>query len=171
MCYVFHQQNAVKDLRHVPIVALVAFSAVVSAQGNSNLSGTWAIERGAAPGGRGAGGISGIPIATTLVIKVSPDDITMESDTGSGQTIQTFVYKLDDTAHPIPGALGWETQAKASWESGNFVVMTKRSMQGPTGTLGVEVKDVYSVAGDVLTIDRSLGRATQKLVYRKGAPR
>ena len=160
-----------KELRHVPIVALVAFSAVMTAQGNPSLAGSWAIERGAAPGGRGAGGISGIPIATTLVIKVSPDDVTMESDTGSGQTIQTFVYKLDGSAHPIPGALGWETQAKASWEDGNFVVMTKRSMQGPTGTMGVEVKDVYTVAGDVLTIDRSLGRAAQKLVYKKGAPR
>jgi hypothetical protein len=83
----------------------------MSAQGNPNLAGSWAIERGAAPAGRGGGGI------------------------------------------------------------GNFVVMTKRSMQGPTGPRGVEVKDVYSVAGDVLTIDRSLGRATQKLVYRKGAPR
>jgi hypothetical protein len=160
-----------KHFKHAAIAALVAFSAVISAQGNSNLAGSWAIERGAAPGGRGGGGISGIPIATMLVIKVSPDDVTMESDTGSGQTIQTFVYKLDGSAHPIPGALGWETQAKASWEGGNLVVMTKRSMQGPTGTMGVEVKDVYSVAGDVLTIDRSLGRATQKLVYRKGAPR
>ena len=75
-----------KDLRHLPFVALWAlfvFTAVMSAQGNPNLAGSWAIERGAAPGGRGAGGISGIPIATTLVIKVSPDDVTMESDTGS----------------------------------------------------------------------------------------
>ena len=38
-------------------------------------------------------------------------------------------------------------------------------------TMGVEVKDVYSVAGDVLTIDRSMGRVTQKLIYKKGAPR
>ena len=160
-----------KELRSVAFVALAAFSAVMSAQGNSNLAGSWAIDRGAAPVGRGAGGINGIPIATTLVIKVAPDDVTIESDTGSGQTIQTFVYKLDGSSHPIPGALGWETQARASWEGSSFVVMTKRSMQGPTGTMGVEVKDVYSVAGDVLTIDRSLGRATQKLVYRKGVPR
>ena len=26
-------------------------------------------------------------------------------------------------------------------------------------------------AGDVLTIDRSMGRVTQKLIYKKGAPR
>ena len=49
--------------------------------------------------------------------------------------------------------------------------MTRRSMTGPTGPMGVEVKDVYSVAGDVLTIDRSMGRVTQKLIYRKGSSR
>jgi hypothetical protein len=54
------------------------------------------------------------------------------------------------------------------WEGTNLVVTTRRSMTGPTGPMGVDVKDVYSVAGDVLTIDRSMGRATQKLVYRRG---
>jgi hypothetical protein len=177
-------------MRHVPSTPIVAIAGcllfvvstreppppapadvTVHAQGNADLAGTWTIERGAAPAGRGAGGISGIPIASLLVIKVTPDDVTVESDTGSGQTMQTFVYKLDGSTNPIPGALGWETNAKASWEGGALVVMTRRSMQGPTGTMGVEVKDVYSVGGDVLTIERSLGRATQKLVYKKGAPR
>ena len=37
--------------------------------------------------------------------------------------------------------------------------------------MGVETKDVYSVAGDTLTIDRSLGRARQKLIDRKGNTR
>ena len=162
-----------RHLRHAPIVAIVGLllPAVVSAQGNPDLAGSWTIERGAAPGGRGAGGISGIPIASLLVIKVSPTDVTVESDTGSGQTVQTSVYKLDGSSNPIPGALGWDTRATASWEGGALVVMTRRSMQGPTGTMGVDVKDVYRAAGDVLTIDRSLGRATQKLVYKKGTPR
>ena len=30
------------------------------------------------------------------------------------------------------------------------------------------LREIFSVAGDVLTIDRSMGRATQKLVYKKG---
>jgi len=104
-----------------------------------------------------------------MVIKLSATEVTVESDTGSGQSMQTFVYKLDGSTNPVPGSLGWDTQAKAAWESGTLVIMTRRSMQGPTGTMGVETKDVYHVAGDVLTIDRSLGRATQKLVYKKGA--
>jgi hypothetical protein len=34
--------------------------------------------------------------------------------------------------------------------------------------MGVDVKDVFSVAENVLTITRTMGRATQKLVYTKG---
>ena len=157
-------------MKHVSrslVLAFLACSVVMSAQG-AQLAGTWTVDRGAGSGGRG---IAGIPLPTTLVIKVSPTDVTMEADTGSGQTLQTFVYKLDGSSNPVPGALGWDTNAKASWDGSNLVVMTKRSMTGPTGPMGVEVKDIYSVAGDVLTIDRSMGRVTQKLVYKKGAPR
>ena len=159
-----------KHLRHVMIVG-VAFSAAIAAQGNSELAGTWTIDRGGAPSGRGAGGIAGIPIANTMIIKLSPSDVTMDTDTGSGQSMQTFVYKLDGSTNPVPGALGWETKATAAWQGAALVVMTRRSMTGPTGPMGVEVKDVYSVAGDVLTIDRSMGRVTQKLIYKKGASR
>jgi hypothetical protein len=156
-------------LRRGMIAAIVACSAAIAAQANSELAGTWTIERGGAPGGRGAGGIAGIPIANTIVIKLSPNDVTMETDTGSGQSMQSFVYKLDGSSNPVPGALGWETKATAAWQGPSLVVMTRRSMTGPTGPMGVEVKDVYSVAADILTIDRSMGRVTQKLIYKKGA--
>jgi hypothetical protein len=158
-----------KHVVYAPIVALTVLAGVVSAQSNANLAGTWTIDRAATPTGRGAGGIYGIPLANTMVIKLSPTEVTIDADTGSGQSMQTFVYKLDGSTNTVPGALGWDTRAQAAWDAGTLVIMTKRSMQGPTGTMGVEVKDVYSVAGDVLTIDRSLGRATQKLIYRKGA--
>lgn len=149
-----------------PVVAIVAFSGLMSAQGNPSLAGNWTIDRGSVPAGRG--GIAGIPLATTLLIRVSPADVTVESDTGSGQTVQTAVYKLDGSNNAVPGPLGWDTKATAAWEGGNLVVTTRRSMTGPTGPMGVDVKDVYRVAGDMLTIDRSMGRVTQKLVYRKG---
>ena len=165
-----------RQLIHVPITGLVAtlvagllFSPAASAQSNPSLAGTWTLDRGATPTGRGAGGINGIPLAGTMIIKLSATEVTVDSDTGSGQSMQTFVYKLDGSSNVVPGSLGWETQAKAAWDAGTLVIMTRRSMQGPTGTMGVETKDVYRVAGDVLTIERSLGRATQKLIYKKGA--
>ena len=154
-----------KHLLRVPILALGVFSAVVSAQANPNLAGAWSIDRGAGSGGRG---IAGIPLATKLLIRLSPGDVSVESDTGSGQTLQTAVYKLDGTSNTVPGPLGWDTRANAAWDGGTLVVTTRRSMTGPTGPMSVDVRDIYSVNGDVLTIDRSMGRVTQKLVYKKG---
>jgi hypothetical protein len=160
-----------RHLTHIIIAAFIALSGALAAQGNTELAGTWTIDRGNTPTGRGAGVIAGIPIANTMIIKLSPTDVTMETDTGSGQSMQTFLYKLDGSTNAVPGALGWETKATAAWQGASLVVTTRRSMTGPTGPMGVEVKDVYSVAGDVLTIDRSMGRVTQKLIYRKGAAR
>src|SRR5829696_6762512 len=119
--------------RYAIIVAIAAMSAALAAQANSELAGTWTIDRGAAPAGRGAGGIPGIPIANTMLIKLSPSEVTVETDTGSGQSMQTFVYKLDGSSNPVPGALGWETRATAAWQGATLVIMTRRSMTGPTG--------------------------------------
>ena len=163
-----HVMRAAVVMCGAAVVFSGALSAVLSAQGNPNLAGTWTIDRGAGTPGRG---IAGIPLATTLVIRVSPVEVTVDGDTGSGQTMQTAAFKLDGSDNPVPGPLGWDTRAKASWEGSTLVVTTRRSMQGPTGTMSVDVKDIYSVDGDVLTIDRSMGRVTQKLVYRKGVAR
>src|SRR5579862_1656408 len=155
-------------MRAVIAACAVLFPLVAFAQGNPNLAGTWTLDRGATPTGRGAGGINGIPLAGTMIIKLSPASVTVEADTGSGQSMQAFVYKLDGSTNAVPGSLGWDTKAKAAWEGDTLVVTTQRSMQGPTGVMGVETRDVYSVSGDTLTIERSLGRAKQKLIYKKG---
>jgi hypothetical protein len=148
----------------------VLHSTHVLAQGNAALAGTWTVDRSATQEGRGRG-IAGIPVASTMTIKIAADAVTVDTDTGSGQTVQSSVYKLDGSMNTVPGPLGWDTKARAAWEGDTLVVTTRRSMTGPTGPMGVEVKDVYAVSGDVLTIERTMGRATQKLTYTKGAPR
>jgi hypothetical protein len=154
------------SMKHAFIATLIFglfLPAHTSAQGNVELAGTWKAE----DTGSGRGGVPGIPIATTIVIKVSREAVTIDSDTGSARTTQTSVYKLDGTENAVPGPLGWETKAKAAWEGDKLVVTTRRSIPGPNGNMSVEVKDVYGVAGNVLTIERSMGRNRQTLLYRK----
>ncbi len=150
------------------VALALALGVHLLAQPNPSLAGRWTIDRSGAPAGRGRGGIAGIPIATMLVVRVSRDAVIVDADTGSGQAIQTSVFKLDGTANDVPGPLGWETKATAQWQGDALVVTTRRSMTGPTGPMSVDVKDVYTASGDTLTIDRSMGRATQKLTYRRG---
>ena len=157
-------------MRHASkILALVlAAAATLVAQVNPGLAGNWTLTQNdaAGRGGRG-GGIPGVPLATEISIKVSPAEITMSTNTGSAQSIQTAVYKLDGSQTDVPGPLGWTNKAKASMKDATLVVSTIRSLEGPNGPIGAEIVDVYSVSGDALTVERTQGRNKQKLVYNR----
>ena len=138
------------------------------AQGAAALAGAWTLQQEPAAGRGGrAGGIPGVPIATEIVIKVSPVDITIETNTGSAQAMQTGVYKLDGSETTVPGPLGWTVKARAAWKDSTLIVNTVRSLEGPNGPIGAEIVDIYAVAGDVLTIVRTQGRNKQTLMYKK----
>ena len=139
------------------------------AQVDAAFAGNWALAQEGPAGGRGGrgGGIPGVPLATQMTIKVSPSEVTVETNTGSAQSMQTAVYKLDGSETTVPGPLGWTVKAKAAWKDSTLVVNTVRSLEGPNGPIGAEIVDVYSVSGDVLTLERTQGRNKQKLVYNR----
>lgn len=143
-------------------LATPAGGVALYAQGPDALAGAWTLQQ--EPGGRG-GRIPGVPIATELAIKVSPTEVTIDANTGSAQTIQTSVYKLDGSETAVPGPLGWTVKAKAAWKDSALVVNTVRSIEGPNGPIGAEFVDVYTVTGGELTIRRTQGRNTQTLRY------
>ena len=149
--------------------ALFLFSAIASspaaAQVDTALAGTWTLGGEAGRGGRGA--VPGVPVATRLVIKVAPGQVTVDSNTGSAESIQTAIYKLDGSETTVPGPLGWTVKAKAAWKDSALVVSTVRSLEGPNGPIGAEIIDVYTVSGDALTIERTQGRNKQKLTYKR----
>jgi hypothetical protein len=146
----------------------VAAASPLEAQVSPALAGSWTLTQNdaAGRGGRG-GGIPGVPLATEITIKVSPAEVTVSTNTGSAQSIQTAIYKLDGSETSVPGPLGWTNKAKASTKDSTLVVSTIRSLEGPNGPLGAEIVDVYSVSGDVLTLERIQGRNRQKLVYNR----
>jgi hypothetical protein len=151
------------------VALLVAAAAALGAQENPALGGTWMLnQEDAAPGGRGrGGGIPGVPLATEVTIKLSPAAVTVETNTGSAQTVQTAVYKLDGTETTVPGPLGWTVKAKAAWKDSALVVNTTRSLEGPNGPIGADIVDVYRVTGNVLTLERTQGRNKQILMYNR----
>ena len=155
-------------MRHAVAVALLiaaGIPAAVRAQVEPALAGTWMLGAEAGRGGRG--GVPGVPVATRLVIKVAPGQVTVDSNTGSAESIQTAVYKLDGSETTVPGPLGWTVKAKAAWKDSALVVSTVRSLEGPNGPIGAEIIDVYTVSGDALTIERTQGRNKQKLTYKR----
>ena len=152
----------------IALLLLGAGSLPLGAQVNPAMAGNWTLAQNdaAGRGGRG-GGIPGVPLATEISIKMSPTEVTVNTNTGSAQSIQTAIYKLDGSETSVPGPLGWTNKAKASSKESTLVVSTIRSLEGPNGPLGAEIVDVYSVTGDVLTLERTQGRNKQKLVYNR----
>jgi hypothetical protein len=144
--------------------ATLTLVSLAAGQGNPTLAGSWALDQS----GGGRGGVRGIPIATELVIKVDPSQVTMESNTGSARAFQTFVYALDGSEIDVPGPLGWSNTASARWEGDRLVVSSKRTLEGgPDGPMSVEVIDVFVVEGDAMTIERRQGRRSDRLVYNR----
>ena len=157
-------------MKHALAIALVAGAAMSSAalaQVASGFAGTWTLNQEA--GGRGGrgGGIPGVPLATEITIRITPADVSVDTNTGSGQAIQTAVYTLDGTETTVPGPLGWTVKARAAWKDPTLIVNTMRSLEGPNGPIGAEVVDTYSLNGDVLTITRTQGRNKQVLTYKR----
>jgi hypothetical protein len=145
------------------LLLTVLLPAVAAAQ-NPALAGTWTLD-GPEPAGRG--GIPGVPIATEIVVTLTPAQVTVDTNTGSARSVQSAVYKLDGSQNPVPGPLGWDVKARAAWEGPKLVVTTRRSLDGPNGPVGVDIIDAYTVAADTLTIERTQGRNTQKLTYTR----
>ncbi len=101
------------------------------------------------------------------MITETSTEVMVDSNTGTENQLQTSVYKLDGSESPVPGPLGWDTRARASWQDGKLVVTIKRSIDGPDGELKFEIRDVYSVSGGLLTVERTQGSQTVKMVYKK----
>jgi hypothetical protein len=161
-------------LRSVAAAALaVALLMPVSvrAQGNSALAGSWALDtskveatvRAAGPGRAGG------PPASKLVITIDKNEVSVASDTGTNRAMETAVYKLTGPEQKVPGPLSWTTLAKAAWEGETLVVNIARIIEGPGGDIRIEMKDVYRVNGNVLTLERFQGPDSWRSLYNKAS--
>jgi hypothetical protein len=130
-----------------------------------DLSGTWVIQADV-DAARNRRPINGVSIATELVIREAPKEVTLQTNTGTGGSTVTTTHKLDGSDYEIEGPIGWGTRARARWEGATLVVDIRRSVQGPQGELVFDIQERYSRAGDTLTLVRTLGRTTQTLLYK-----
>ena len=131
----------------------------------SGLSGSWVLGEDT-EAGRNRRPITGLSIATRLVIRQSASEVSIDANTGSESSIVTTVYKLDGSEHDIPGPIGWETRAKSAWDGKVLTLAIRRSVHGPEGELVFDIRETYSRMGDTLTVERAQSKTTQRLVYK-----
>jgi hypothetical protein len=173
-----------KTALSLALAAALAIPAYIQAQAKADLSGTWTFDEaksdpaggmggGGGGGGRGpgpgGGGRMGGGTPSKLVIKQTATELTVERTLPNGA--ETAVYKLDGSESTNKAGMG-EARTKASWEGANLVLTGKQAISTPQGDFEIDIKDVYSVSGTVLTITTSRttprGEMTRKLVFNKG---
>jgi hypothetical protein len=142
--------------------AVLAVATMAFAQ-KTDFSGTWTPEAPAAPaagapaGGAPGGGMGGGRGMTgPMTVKQTADTITVETEGRNGP--QTRSYKLDGSEVDMP--MGQATaKVSAKWDGPKLVITTKTE-QG-------ETTQTWSLAGGVLTIDRTGGRGPSSTKYKK----
>jgi len=170
-------------MKYALMAALVLFVVLPSAalaQGKPDLSGTWTFDEaksdpaparaggGGGGGGRGGGRMGGAP-ATAMTIKQTAAQLSMDRTTAQGA--QTVVYKLDGSESTNTIGPGPAT-SKAMWDGNKLVITTTQTVQGRGGEITINSKEIYSVQGNVLTIETTrttpAGDQSRKLIYTKG---
>ena len=126
------------------------------------LAGDWRI---AGTGGRG--NFAGYSTPTRLTIQESAAEVTIDTDTGTENQMQSATYRLDGADTAVPGPLGWDTKANAARRDDALVVTITRTIDGPDGKLRFEIRDTYRVSGDVLTLERTQGSQSRKMTYNR----
>jgi len=137
--------------------AVLAVATLAFAQAKTDFSGSWAPEVDpAAPaptgGGGGGRGMGGGP----MTVKQTATELTIEREGPNGAISQ--VYKLDGSESKI--SMGqMEATATAKFDGPKLVITTKSERGEQTQT--------WSLAGGVLTVDRTGGRGPSSTKYKK----
>ena len=144
--------------------ALLTVAAMAWAQ-KPDFSGTWTLDPASAPaagvGGRGSGALGNGP----ATVKQTADTLTVERAMGDAQI--TLTYKLDgtDSRNMLtgPGGQQVDSMSNAKWDGSKLTIVTKMEMDGQLS----ESTQVWTVAGNTLTIETANARGSQKRVYKK----
>ena len=153
--------------------AVLAVATLAWAQ-KTDFSGTWTLDPeasgmaagGGAPGGGGGrGGGRGGGLGQGGTVKQTATELTVERTMGENKVTST--YKLDGSESKNSmmgrGGAAVESVSTAKWDGPALVITTKMDMgNGPQ-----ESTQKWSLAGNVLTIETTNARGTQKMVYKK----
>jgi len=138
-------------------------------QGKPNFSGRWSYNQAlSSPGTFGNNPLVSFP--SELLIKQTPAELHWQASSVRQDAIAA-IFKLDGSEVTMTGASEMTMRGKAILEGDKLVITSKRSYSSPAGDITTDFKEVYGVAGDVLTIEKTQTTggisSTLKAVYNK----
>jgi hypothetical protein len=139
------------------------------AQAKPDFSGTWKFNQGKSTPGI-AGNTPNIPFPSQIVVKQSPTEFYVLS-TSVRQAPVAATFKLDGSKVTVEAPRGITETGEAKFEGSAIVITTRRSFSSPAGETVVDFKEIWSLNGTVLTIEKTRsegGESTsEKAVYDK----
>jgi hypothetical protein len=123
------------------------------AQARPDFSGTWRLNVGKS-GPNVAGNTPNIPFPSQIVVKQTATDISVESTSIRQQPVSA-VYKLDGSKVTVQTPEGISETGEAKVDGENLLINSRRSFSSPAGDIVVEFKEVWSLTGNVLTIQKT----------------
>src|SRR5919106_4929979 len=160
-------------MKHVAIVVGVCLALVLqaaaSAQTRPDFTGTWRFNQ-AKSSPNIAGNTPIVPFPSQLVVKQTPTELHVDGSSVRQQPTSA-VFKLDGSKVSIKAPSGITETGEAKLEGSNLVITSRRSFTSPLGETVVDFKEVWTLNGNVLTIEKtrteSGDAATVKAVFDK----
>jgi hypothetical protein len=143
--------------------------ALVLAQAPPDYSGTWRFNQSKSSPNI-AGNTPNVPFPSQIVVKQTAAELSIESTSVRQQPVSA-VFKLDGSKVTLQTPAGITETGEARFEGSNVVITSRRSFPSPAGDIVTDFKEVWSLSGNVLTIEKTRtqeGEATsEKAVYDK----
>ena len=159
-----------KRLTIVLSVALVlGAQAGALTQSRPDFSGTWRFNQ-AKSNPNIAGNTPNIPFPSQIVVKQTAAEISIDSTSVRQQPLSA-VFKLDGSKVSIKAPSGITEMGEARIEGANLVITSRRSFSSPAGETVVDFKEVWSLGGNALTIEKTRAQegdsTSEKAVFDK----
>jgi len=144
--------------------------AISLAQTAPDFSGMWRLNQ--AKSSRAVvGNTPDIQFASQLEVRQTPTDISVTA-TSVRQRPVSATYKLDGSKVNVQAPEGITETGQATLNGSNLVITSRRSFSSPAGDVVVDFKEVWTVNGSELTVEKTRTQvgdtpSTQKAVYDK----
>jgi hypothetical protein len=152
------------------VALTIAAQTETFAQTHPDFSGTWRISQ--SKSSRNVfGNTPDIQFPSQLDVKQTAIDIAVTATSVRQQPVSA-TYKLDGSKVNVQSPAGITETGEAALNGSTLVITSRRSFSSPAGDVVVDFKEVWSVNGNELTIEKTRTQvgdtpSTQKAVYDK----
>jgi hypothetical protein len=140
------------------------------AQTRPDFSGTWELNQ-AKSNLRVGGNGQIVPFATQLIVKQTDADLHLDTRSVRQESFAA-AFKLDGSTVSITAPPGIMETGAARIDGRTLVITSRRSFASPLGETVVTFKEVWTLDGNALTVEKTrtddVGSATERAVYDRG---